>query len=764
MADEQALLAAIDAAEENSYGADNDGELAGERAAAIDYYLGRNVDPAPDGRSQVVDRSVYETIQWIKPSLARIFASGDDVVEIPPVGPEDEAVAKQESQYLNYVVLQRNNWFETFNTAASDALLTKAAYLMPYKEKRRQVEIERYERQTAEGLSMLQQDGAEFIESKSYPDPDAVPQQIPDPMTGQLIDLPPPMLYDVTLRRSKEEVRFCILPLPPERCKVAKSTTTVQLRDCAYFEYWDFPTLSELRAEGYDIDDDVAGDPGSQPEEDVARNKYSEEFDNDERTDPAMKRVRCRWIWIRHDTDGDGIAELQHVVRIGQTILHREEVNRIPIAVLCPDPLPHRHVGLSVADTVIDIQRIKTVILRQGLDNLYLANNARTYVNPALVNLDDLVVSRPGGVVRGKGIFGQDIAPLPTPFVFPQAMEGLEYMDQIRENRTGTNRYFTGIDQNALNKTATGIQQLSSMAAQRVEQIARNFANGIEELFSILHELILKSGHKAETIKLRGQWVQVNPAEWRRRTDFKISVGYAAGNKDAAMQRLLLLASKQGEAMAGGVPIVNPRNLYETAIELTKAADFATPERFWTDPSTVPPPPPPQPDPTVMAAEQLKSQTTLQVKDAELRTERETTVADLQTKKEIAELQAQTQLTIEQMQREHEAALEVHRTRAQVGMKQMDGEQAATLEQRKVEAKNKPAIDMAGQAQQMASQLQEAVESMRDALSIILTAKRQIRRGKDGKAEGVDTITQDGTVLASQKVERGPDGRIVGAA
>jgi hypothetical protein len=774
MADDfEKLISAINAAEQNSYGSDSDGDLSNERASAIDYYLGKNVEPAPEGRSQVVDRSVYETIQWILPSLSRIFASGDDVVELPPVGPEDEQGAKQEAQYLNYIVLQRNNWFDLFNTAAKDALLTKAGYLYPYKEKRRQIEIERYERQTPEGLALILQDGAEVLKSKEYPDEEAQPQPIVDPQTGQPLSgpdgqplmQPPPMLYDVEIRRTREEVKFCILCLPPERCKVSKTTTTVQLRDSAYFEYYDFPTISDLRAEGYEIPDDIAGDEDTDAPEDAARDQYSEDaWGSDNTPDPAMKRVKCRWIWIRHDHDEDGIAELQYVVRVGNKILHREEVNRIPVGVLCADPLPHRHVGNGIADVTIDIQRIKTVILRQGLDNLQLSNNPKTYINPSMVNLDDMLVSRPGGIVRGKGVFGQDIAPMPVPFVFPQAMEGLEYMDQVRENRTGTNRYFTGIDQNALNKTATGIQQLSTMAAQRVEQIARHFANGIEETFSILHEIILKSGHQKEVIKLRGQWVQVDPSEWRRRTDFKISVGYAAGNKDAMVSRLMLIAQMQEKALAGGLPIANARNAYETAIELTKASDFATPERFWQDPSQAPPPPPPQPDPTIMAAEQLKAQTTVQTKGAELEAEKQTTVAKIELEKYKADLDAQTRLTVEQMKTQHASEMEQFRAHHSVGMKHFEGEQSAQLEERRVQLKNQPALEVAGQVQQLAEELKVAVESMKDALAIVLTAKRQIRRGKNGQAEGVDVIGPDGDIIASQAVQRGPDGRIAGSA
>lgn len=784
MPDTQALLSAIDAAEANSYGADDEGDLASERAQNIDYYLGKNTEPAPDGRSQVIDRSVYETVQWIKPSLARIFANGDDVVEIPPVGPEDEEGAKQEAEYLNYVVLQRNNWFEIFDTACTDALLTKAGYLYPYKEKRRQVEVEKYERQTDEGVALILDDDAEIVDLSSYPDPDykePPPQMVQDPMTGQPMMMPPPpapMLHDITVRRTVEEVKFCVLVLPPERCKIAKTTTTVQLRESQYFEYYDYPTLSELRAQGYEIDDDIASDPEAQPEEDSARDQYGENaWLLDERTDPASKRVVCRWVWIRHDYDEDGIAELQHVVRVGNKVLHREEVNRIPVAVLCPDPLPHRHVGLCPADVTIEIQRQKTAILRQGLDNLYLSNNPRTFAT-SNVNLDDLLVSRPGGIVRGKAgaIFGQDIAPMAVPFVFPQAMEGLEYMDQVRENRTGTNRYFTGIDQNALNKTATGIQQLSTMAAQRVEQIARHFSAGISECFAILHEIILKSGHKPDVVKLRGKWIQVNPAEWRRRSDFKISVGYAAGNKDAMVSRLMMIAAQQMQAIQLGLPVVQPRNVYETNIELAKAADMSTPERFFTDPATLPPPGPPQPDPTVMAVEQMKQQT----EGAKIQSNERIKVAELKEQRYETDTEANVKLAIANQQATHAREMEGVKGNIQAGLKRIDADHSERLERQRShtslrmakakgvdllpEPEDEVTREEAEQIQQQIMALGDAVNQLAQTMTRAMTAQRRIRRGKDGRAEGVDVVDSDGNLLMQQAVQRGADGRIAGSA
>lgn len=773
--DEDALIAAIDAAEQSSYSSEGDSQLSSDRAYAIDLYNGKNLEPAPEGRSQVIDRSVFETIQWILPSLCRIFANGDDVVELPPVGPEDEDAAKQESQYLNYIILQKNNWFETFITWATDAMLTKNGYCLAYNELRRTTDVEEYERQTEQGIALLMQDKEWQVEVTSqYPDPDYVPpppQPQVDPATGQQVMLPPPptpTLFNAMLTRVQPERKLCIKVLPPERCKISYRTPSFRINEeCPYFEYYDYKTLSDLKADGFDVPDVIPDDWAIDEEEDLARDQYDEQGWRQDQNEPdaSMKRYRVRMIWLLFDANKDGIAERLYVVRIGRHILHHKQCTRIPAASLAAIPNSHRHIATSIADIVSDIQRIKTAILRQGLDNLYLANNPRTFVSDR-INLDDVLISRPGGIVRGESgaIFGQDISPLATPFVFPQAMEGLEYMDQVRENRTGTNRYFTGIDQNAMNKTATGIQQLSTMAAQRVEQIARIMACGVEDLFSIVHELILKGGHRKEVVKLSNQWIEVDPAQWRKRTDFRISVGYAAGNKDAMVSRLMLIANAQKEAALGGLPIVQPENIYETMIELTKASDFSAPNRFWTNPKDAPPKGEPQPDVTVIAAEQIKSQTTLQTKQLDVEQKERDSERDFTIKRFEIETKANEAREVERMRLESAHSLEDRRAGNQAGLKQIEGEQTAQLKEREHQMKQQPAMEMAGQVQQLSAKLEAAIGSLQEALATVLTAKRQVRRGANGKAEGLDILGPDGAVIASQSIQRGPDGKIMGTA
>lgn len=358
-----------------------------------------------------------------------------------------------------------------------------------------------------------------------------------------------------------------------------------------------------------------------------------------------------------------------------------------------------------------------------------------------------------------------------TPFVFPQAMEGLEYMDQVRENRTGTNRYFTGIDQNAMNKTATGIQQLSTMAAQRVEQYARVMAIGVADLFSIVHELILKAGHKKDVIRLNNQWVEVDPAQWRKRTDFRISVGYAAGNKDALMARLQLIGQMQEKAALGGLPIVSPQNIYETAIEMTKASDFSAPQRFWTNPQDAPPKPPPQPDVTVMAAEKIKSDTTLKAKDMDTQQKERDSQRDFEIKRYQIDVDAQVKAGLAMHQHESQkemtgitgqqtAQLESHKT--QLGMhadsQKIDAKAAADRTVVEVSAVTSELIN---QAQQISSALSAIVEKL-SAVSALSNGKRRVVKGPNGRAEAIEILDDNDQPISSRQILRGKDGQVEG--
>ncbi len=751
------LNSAIDSFEAMAYGSDTDGgELSRQRSLSIDAYSGKNIEPAPDGRSQVGDRSVFETIQWILPSLTRIFAGGDNVVEFEPTGPEDERAAEQESEVLNHLVTRKNNWFLTCLTWFQDALLTKNAYVLAFMEEKFIVEKEVYENQSEEQVALLlQEDGVELTES-SIREEEGEPQPAIDPLSGQpMLDeagnavMVPTInvIYDIELKRTTPKKQLQFRVLPPERCLVDQNTSDFTLEDCDYFEYWDNETISDLRKQGLDVDDDIGDDPDHDTNEDQSRDEILSftNRDKSELPDPSMRMVKVRTVWIRYDFDEDGIAELQRVIRVGNEILDRREVTRIPVACIVPFLNTHRHIGQSASDLIFEVQRIKTALLRAGLDSLYLSTNPRHAASDK-VNLDDLLVSRPGGVVRLKAgaVPGEGhIMPLPTEFVFPQAQEGLLHMDTVIESRVGVNRIFQGIDEGQLNDH-NRIGQLSTMAAQRVEQIARIFANGVERLFSLSHELLIKSGHKADAIRLRGEWVNFDPSQWRTGRDMRIVAPFAAGNKDALVQRLMILGQFQEKIMAGGLRVVTEDDVYALAQEVSKAMDVSG-DKFFTDPATLPPPEP-GPDYTMMALEVENKKADNQAADSQIDAEvtKYKTDIDAEMDKYKADLDAQ----VKQYQTDVNTQLQLAITQMKEGQQVNVETVKARLRDEPIEAKN----DVIAKTSDNVKILTDTIKELAEAAN----APREVIRDKDGKVTG---IKQGGK---TRKVTRGADGTVTG--
>ena len=689
---DQKLLSAIDsyAGQSLGSGASDDGDLSKQRSLSLDAYAGKMLDVPPEGRSKVNDRSVFETIQWMMPSFQRIFAGGDSVVEFDPFGPEDEDVAEQESDYLNYMITQRNDWDLTVREWTQDACLTKNAYCMVEMVEVLRPETERYEGQSEQQLAMLLEDDMEIIGQRQYDNPDD-PGTMIDPVNGTPIDpndqatmlgatalyeasgMEPQIeyeqLYDVEVRQVKAKKRLKFNVLPPERCKIAKDTPDFTLEECNYFEFWDPEvTISDVRQMGYEIPDDIGGTDYEWTEEDASRNEPLESDTGVEADDPAMKRITLRTVWIKHDYDGDGIAEMQKVILVGRQIVDHEPATRIPVASIVPFINTHRHMGSSIADLIFEVQRIKTKLLRGGLDGIDLALNPQHAISEK-VHIDDMLVSRSGGLKRVKTT-APDVAghvvPLQTENTFPYAIQGLEHMDRVIESRVGVNRMFQGIDSSNLNDHDR-VGQLSTMAAQRIEDIARLFGSGFKRLFSLAHEALIKAGSQGENIKLRGQWVEVDPTQWRTGRDMRVVAPFAAGNKDSLLQRLLIVGNIHEKALAGGLPIVDAQDSYNLALEIAKAADLPGTKLF-TDPSTIPPQEPP-PDYEAMrleiAAKEVENRAKNDRMDAA--NARYKTDKDAETDIAKAEIQSETTLAVAGLKGEQSAELEEKRHLLQNG-------------------------------------------------------------------------------------------------
>lgn len=763
------LLAAI---ERHETLADSYGNLADDRSKALDYYLGRPMGNEVEGRSQVVSRDVWDTVEWIKPQIAEIFCGGDQVVMFTPRGPEDVQSAEQETEYVNYIITEKNDWFTVFTGWQHDALLQKTGYVVAFYDEHEDRTKEEYEGLTADELALLLQDPeVQIIEGEQ--DEDGT--------------------YEVTLERKSEYGCAKFENVPPERVLVSQNSRGLNLQDprLDFCEYWEYKTISQLRDEGFDVKDDLSDHSSStQDWQDQNRDELNP-FKNQEgeESSPAARQLKVRNVWIRYDSNEDGLTELRRVVVVGSTILSDEECDEVTLYALSPIPLPHQHNGLSVADAVLDLQDIKTALLRGTLDNVYLANNGRHAIDVNRVNLDDMLVSRPGGVVRVDGSLGDAIMPLQHSTTGNVAVPVMEYVDRIASKRTGVSEAMQGLNSNSLNNSlgAGTNQAIVSAAQQRIKFIARTFAEtGIKALFRGIHALTLKHARKPEIVRLRNRWVPVDPRHWRKRADMTISVGLGQGDK--ASQVMFLQQVLQIQAQAAPFGLASPVKVYNTLKRLTQAAGYKDPNEFWDDPSTQPPRPP-QPNPEVVK-EQAKAQAQAAIKAQEIQ-------AQIMLKREenalrMQELQANLQLQQSNDMRDSERERMKAEFQAQIDAQKLQLEQwkatlQADMEKYTNDQDNATKLQIAGLSaeKQTESQLlqighdaaqkdaerglakemktqeqkpaQDGAKQTKTALDQVSKALAQLADMQKQIIEGQKTL--ESAVKAKRVLVRGPDGR-----
>jgi hypothetical protein len=650
------IIAQIEQQESIAYGV-NDSSLSNDRAEAIDYYLGQPFGNEEEGRSQVVSYDVQDTIESALPQLLKVFVAGDKVVQFDPKGPEDQEAADQETDYVNHVVMEKNEGFKVFYVWFKDALLSKNGYVKVYSEEEEEVEEYEYKGLTDAQLQMLASDEkTEVLEHTGYPDPsinmDALYQQAMmngvDPAT-----IMQPMLHDVKLKVTESKTEIYIDNVAPENMMISVEVSGPNLQDATFVQHREVMQLASI-AEAFDkpleyIKSIMSDIRDTFEEESNARDIYDEEYDR--AIAPEEGLVKDTYIKL------DG--ERYRVVVLGNTILYKEKCEYVPFACITPLIMPHRHIGRSYADLTMDIQLIKSTLIRGQLDNMYLANNGR-YAISDRVNLDDMLTSRPGGIVRVEGDPGSGIMPLSHPPLPASSFGMVEYMDSMKEKRTGITAYNQGLDSNSLNKTATGVAQIMNASQQRIELVARTFAEtGVKELFKLVHHLVRTTLTKPDIIRLRNKWVEVDPREWKARKDLSISVGLGAGNKDQQLVHLTSILNMQKEAIAVG--LTNPEKIYNALAKLTQNAGFKNPEEFWVNPANTPEQEGQQDKPSEaeimiqgqLQIEQQKAQSQLQQEQVRSQNdviiEREKIASQAELERFKAQLRAETDLAIAQI-------------------------------------------------------------------------------------------------------------------
>ena len=659
------------------------GELATTREQSRREYYKLPYGNEQEDWSQIVASDVSDTVEWVLPALLKIFTSTDKAVSFEPSRANDVKGAEQATDACNYVFYKQNNGFLILYTAFKDALITGNAAVMWRKEAKESVISIPFQGATDEMLAlMLQEDGAEIQEVRT--------EQVVDQMTGQVMNI-----HTGRLKRTEKRNIVKVEAFDPNDLLVDAEWTSPLLQDCPYVCRVMEVTLSDLKLMGFDVDEEdlEASDRNlmQREVEETAYDAMTEDLD----TSQADGYLRIEFVLM--DRDGDGIAERLCVYRLQDKILKIEEVSHVPIATASPILNTHQWAGMSMAEAVSDLQKLHTELLRQTLNNLYLTNNPRTKVltdsnwSP-LANIDDLLDSRPGGIIRARdpNAIQSDV----IPFAAGASLPMLEYVQAMRENRTGVSRTSMGLNPDSLNNTATGRQIDQSAAQQRIELIARIFAEIlVKPIFQGVLKTLTDGGIEKLAFRLRDEFVEYDPQEWRDQYDMTIHVGLGTGDKMAQAASLMQIMQLQQQGMALGM--VQPKHLYHSFSKLIENAGFKDVQSFAQDPSTLPPQPPQTPLP--IQIEQMKLQADQQKFQAQMQADIQKTQAELQAK--LQETQANLELQAANDQRDAER-------------EQMKAQMDAQLEAQKIEFERWKVEYMAQTQIYIEQMKQQAVQSM----------------------------------------------------
>ena len=592
------------------------GNLSESRKKSIEYYLGDKLGTEIDGRSQVVSTDVSDTIESILPNLLRVFTASDKVVRCEPVTAEDVPLAEQATAYLNHVFYKDNNGFQLLYNFFKDALIEKNGFLKIYWDESESVEFETYQNLSAEDKEALSdtKDEIEILEEEEIEDETAKEQfeKVIEQYEAQGLEMPEMetpdfVLYNCKIKRTKKTGKIKIESVPPEEFLIDRNAKSID--DADFVSHKVLMSRSDLVAMGYD-EDEVNELPASSDDiyntEDMVRQRDIDEYPVDNYTQGQNTKVLIYESYVKYDYDEDGIAELRKIVSAGDDgsmVLENMPCDSVPFVTVTPIPMPHRFYGRSVSELVEDIQLMKSTVMRQLLDNMYLTNNNRVAIMDGMVNMDDLLTTRPGGVVRTKQPPNQVMQPMTAQPISQQAFPLLSYLDTVREARTGITKSAQGLDADTLNsKTATGVNTLMTQTQMRSELIARIFAEtGVKDLFRKIFELMVKYQDRERVVMLNNQYVPVKPTEWKDKFNISIVVGLGTGSKEQQTVMLNSILERQIQAfqLQGGkeMPMVTLKNIYNTLSKVIENAGLKNVESYFVDPDIgkqmMPPPQPP---------------------------------------------------------------------------------------------------------------------------------------------------------------------------
>lgn len=540
-----------------------DGKPSRDRREAMDFYNGKNLDlygDSGDGLSTVVSRDVMEAIESVMPPLLRPFVAGEEVVSFDPVEAQDEESTKQATAYVNHVFRRHNSPLSATQTALKDGLLFRLGVAKSVMEECEEGGPETFTNVTKAELAAADQSR----------------------IVGDIVQ--DGDLFTFTLAPVKYK-KYRVHIIAPDEFLYEERLAA--LDQATFLGHSKQIALGDLMAMG--LDEKLCRSLKSgRPDNEERDARFADE---DGKTDDWKQDDLARPVWvdecyIRCDYQGEGVLEWRKVLLGGQekTLLLDEAAEDHPYSTWTPIPVPHKLVGLSYYDLTRDIQINKTALQREMNNAMYLANRPMREVLDGKVNIDDILNPSVGGIVRVKEKGAISAMPSGGEVAFGSGLQLVEYMDSMREARTGVTRYNQGMDSNSLNKTATGMNIISSNSQQRQELVARQFGEFLSGIFQKLLALVSRHAEPAEVERLTGKPF----VPWPTQYDAVVSVGLGTNNKDQLVGHIMSLLQLDAEIvqLQGGVsgPILTAENIYAKLKKLPEAMGLKG-DAYYTDPA-----------------------------------------------------------------------------------------------------------------------------------------------------------------------------------
>ena len=297
--------------------------------------------------------------------------------------------------------------------------------------------------------------------------------------------------------------------------------------------------------------------------------------------DATDRQISIATVWNRYDIDGDGELELVELIYSGSYIISAREVEFIPVANMCPKPLPGNFYGMSIGESVIPMQEYQTSAARAEIQLGLLTATPRIGVKPDRVDFEMMQDGEAAiFILDSKFDPSKDVYPMPSPSGNLQFLEVA--MNRIQQDTMAMVGMTTPTDVFNPEVMAAGNSGAKLQLALTPNQIIqdntiRNASEGLREALWLVWRTLIQYGDDYGVKKLAQtthpdkqadfldyrSWDEMNFSD-RKKIHLELAIGMMS--EENALGRLQIIQKCQ-------------QDLYATVSAMV-AANTLTPEMF----------------------------------------------------------------------------------------------------------------------------------------------------------------------------------------